>query len=114
MTPEAFRAFALSLPETSEAAHDGLPTFLVRGRRFATLGWPAPDKVSMALSPEEQALLLEVCGHAVTAARGSFGRMGHVVLDLSAADDATIRSVTTMAWRRSAPRRLAQGFALRP
>jgi len=109
VTPEAFRAFALSLPETSEGVHDGLATFLVRGRRFATLGWPAPDKVSMALSPEEQALLLEVCGHAVAAARGSFGRMGHTVLDLSAADDATIRSVTTMSWRRHAPKKLASG-----
>ncbi|HEX3408134.1 MAG TPA: MmcQ/YjbR family DNA-binding protein [Caulobacteraceae bacterium] len=111
MTPDAFRQFALSLPEASESTHDGLATFLVRGRRFATLGWPEPHKVSMALSPEEQALLLEVCGHAVAAARGSFGRMGHVLLDLSAADDATIRSVTTMAWRRHAPKTLARVFS---
>ncbi len=107
MTPDAFRTFALSLPEASEGAHDGLATFLVRGRRFATLGWPAVDKVSMALSPEEQALLLEVCGHAIVPARGSFGRMGHVVLDLTAADDATIRSVVTMSWRRQAPKHIA-------
>jgi hypothetical protein len=106
VTPDGFRQVALSLPETSESLHDGLATFLVRGRRFATLGWPASDKVSMSLSPEEQALLLEVCGHALAAARGSFGRMGHIVLDLAAADDATIRSVTTMSWRRQAPKKL--------
>ena len=108
MTPDAFRAFALSLPEASEGAHDGLPTFLVRGRRFATLGWPGPHQVSMALSPAEQELLLETCPHAIARAPGGFGRMGHCHLDLAAADDATIRSIVTMSWRRHAPKKLAR------
>jgi hypothetical protein len=109
VTPEAFRAFALSLPETIEGLHDGLATFLVRGRRFATLGWPGPDKVSMALSPAELELLLDVCPHAVARAPGGFGRMGHCHLDLAAADDATARSIVTMSWRRQAPKKLANG-----
>lgn len=108
MTPDAFRQLALSLPQTSEGVHDGLATFLVRGRRFATLGWPEPHKVSIALSPEEQALLLDTCPHAIARARGGFGRMGHCHLDLSAGDDATIRSITFMAWRRQAPKALAR------
>jgi hypothetical protein len=108
VTPAAFRELALGLPETSEGVHDGLATFLVRGRRFATLGWPEPQKVAVVLSVEEQALLLEVCPHAVTRAPGSFGRMGHTHLDLAAADDATIRSVTLMSWRRHAPKRLTR------
>ena len=114
MTPAAFREFALSLPEASEGAHEGLPTFLVRGRRFATLGWPAPQKVSMALSRDEQAMLLETCAHAVSPVPGGFGRMGHCVLDLAAADDATIRSVTLMSWRRHAPKQLARQYAPPP
>ena len=107
MTPAAFRQLALSLPQATEGVHDGLATFLVRGRRFATLGWPEPHKVAMVLSPAEQALLLDVCPHAVAAAPGSFGRMGHCHLDLAAADDATIHSVTLMSWRRHAPKHLA-------
>jgi len=106
VTPEAFRALALSLPQVTEGEHDGLATFLVRGRRFATLGWPEPHKVAMALSPEEQTLLLDVCPHAIARAPGSFGRMGHCHLDLAAADDATIHSVTLMSWRRHAPKKL--------
>jgi hypothetical protein len=106
VTPEAFRELALSLPGASEGVHDGLATFLVRGRRFATLGWPEPHKVSMVLRPEEQALLLDICPHALAAAPGSFGRMGHSHLDLAAADDATILSVTLMSWRRHAPESL--------
>jgi len=107
VTPAAFRAFALSLPETTEGVHDGLATFLVRGRRFATLGWPEPHKVSMALSPAELELLLDVCPHAVARAPGGFGRMGHCHLDLAAADDATARSIVTMSWRRHAPKRIS-------
>jgi hypothetical protein len=108
MTPAAFRELALGLPQTSEGVHDGLATFLVRGRRFATLGWPEPHMVAVAVSPEEQGLLLEVCPHAATRAPGSFGRAGHTHLDLVAADDATIRSVTLMSWRRHAPKTLTR------
>ena len=54
VTPEGFRALALSLPQATEGEHDGLATFLVRGRRFATLGWPEPHKVAMALSPRNR------------------------------------------------------------
>lgn len=114
MTPDAFRAFALSLPGASEGAHEGLATFLVRGRRFATLGWPDLHKVSMALSPAELELLLDICPHAVARAPGGFGRMGHCHLDLGAADDATIRSVVTMSWRRHAPKKLAQATSPPP
>ncbi len=114
MSPEAFRELALGLPEASEGVHDGLATFLVRGRRFATLGWPEPHKVSMALSPAEQEMLLETCGHAVAPVPGGFGRMGHCILDLSAADDATVRSVTLMSWRRHAPQKLARTLSPHP
>jgi hypothetical protein len=107
MTDEAFRELALSLPETSEGEHEGCATFAVRGRRFATLGWPAPGKVSLVLAPGELELLLETCPGAVEQAQGGWGQRGHCQLDLTAADDATIRSVTLMAWRRVAPAKLA-------
>jgi hypothetical protein len=51
MYNDDFRTFVLGLPETKEGQHAGLPTFLVRGRRFATLGWPDPHKIAVALSP---------------------------------------------------------------
>jgi hypothetical protein len=110
VTDDEFRALALGLPEASEGRHDGLATFLVRGKRFATLGWPAPHQVSIALSLEEQALLVETCPESVQPAAGAWGRRGHCQLDLAAADDATVRSVILMAWRRSAPAALAREF----
>jgi hypothetical protein len=40
MTPDAFRRLALSLPEAAEIGHMGHPDFRVRGKIFATLGYP--------------------------------------------------------------------------
>ena len=65
------RTFVLGLPETKEGQHAGLPTFLVRGRRFATLGWPDPHKIAVALSLEEQDLLLTTCPLVVERAAGA-------------------------------------------
>jgi hypothetical protein len=110
MDDDDFRTFALGLPETTEGVHAGLPTFLVRGRRFATLGWPEPHKVSIALSLEELDMLLGACPIGVERAPGAWGRRGHLRLDLATADDATVRSIIIMAWRRSAPLRLAKSF----
>ena len=41
MTVDEFRKMALSLPEALEAAHMGHADFRVRGKIFATLGYPA-------------------------------------------------------------------------
>ena len=108
MTDEDFRALALGLPEAGEGEHAGCATFAVSGRRFATLGWPAPGQVSLVLAPQELELLLEASPGAVERAPGAWGRRGHCRLDLAAADDSTISSVIAMAWRRSAPARLAR------
>jgi hypothetical protein len=110
MTDDDFRKLALGLPASTEGRHVGLPTFHVRGRRFATLGWPEPRKVAIVLSLAEQDLLLATCPHAIERAPGAWGARGHSHLDLATADDATVRSVITMAWRRSAPPRLAKSF----
>jgi hypothetical protein len=111
MTDDDFRRLVLAFPETTEGRHGELPTFHVRGRRFATLAWPEPGKVSIALSLEEQELLHQTCPHAFERAQGWSGRQGHSYLNLKAADEATIRSVITMAWRRSAPASLARSLA---
>jgi hypothetical protein len=110
MTDDDFRRLVLAFPETTEGRHGALPTFHVRGRRFATLGWPEPGKVSMALGLDEQELVLAACPLVFERAQGAWGRRGHSFLNLRTADEATIRSIITMAWRRSAPARLARSF----
>jgi hypothetical protein len=58
VTAEELRALALELPETAEGSHAGLATFHVRGRRFATLGWPEAGSLTLMLAPEGQAVLV--------------------------------------------------------
>ena len=110
MNDDDFRTFVLGLPETKEGQHAGRPTLLVRGRRFATLGWTDPHKTAVALRLGGQDLLLNTCPLVVERATGAWGRRGHTHLDLAAADDATARNVIIMAWRRRAPPRLAKSF----
>lgn len=108
MNDDDFRAFMLGLPETKEGQHARLPTFPVRGRRFATLGWPDPHKIAVALNLEEQDLMLTTCPLVLERATGAWGPRGHTHLDLAAADEATARNVIIVAWRRCAPPRLAR------
>ena len=43
MNATAFRALALELPGVIEAAHQGHADFRVRGKIFATLGYPGEE-----------------------------------------------------------------------
>ena len=54
MTTEGFRRLALSFPEATEEAHMGHPDFRVRGKIFATLGYPDLSWGMVKLTPEQQ------------------------------------------------------------
>jgi hypothetical protein len=114
VTDDEFRAVALGLPETTEGRHDGLATFLVRGKRFATLGWPEQGVVSLVLEIAELEMLLEAAVPGVSRTPGAFGQRGHARLDLNSADRPTIDSMIAMAWRRVAPAGLRKAALNRP
>ena len=52
MTPDDFRRLALSFPEAAEHAHMHHPDFRVRGKIFATLGYPHDNWAMVKLPPE--------------------------------------------------------------
>jgi hypothetical protein len=54
MTAEEFRSLALSLPEATEQSHMDHPDFRVRGRIFATLGYPDSGRAMVKLIQEER------------------------------------------------------------
>jgi hypothetical protein len=54
VTTTEFRRMALSLPETSEVGHMGHPDFRVRGKIFATLGYPSEAWGVVKLTPKQQ------------------------------------------------------------
>ena len=51
MTANDFRKLALSFPEAIESAHMHHPDFRVRGKIFATLGYPDKDSGVVKFNP---------------------------------------------------------------
>lgn len=76
MTAELFRRLALRLPEATEAAHMGHPDFRVRGKIFATLGYPDAGWGMVKLTPELQEALVHAEPAVYTPAKGAWGRGG--------------------------------------
>jgi hypothetical protein len=101
MTADDFRRIALALPETAEKSHFGKADFRVRNRIFASL--PADDRGVLNLTMEEQAMLAEAEPGIFRPVKGGWGRKGWTEIDLSAADEATLRGACAMAWRNVAP-----------
>ena len=99
MTPAAFRKIALSLAGASESAHGGHPDFRAGGRVFATLGYPRPDWAMVKLAPEQQQLLVDAEPQMFVPVKGTWGLRGATNVRLAAADQRTVRSALTMAWR---------------
>jgi hypothetical protein len=54
ITADDFRKLALGFPEAIELAHMHHPDFRVRGKIFATLGYPDNDFAVVKLTPAEQ------------------------------------------------------------
>jgi hypothetical protein len=110
MTADEFRSMALSLPEAFESAHMGHPDFRVRGKIFATLGWPDESWGMVKLTPEQQRLLVQAEPDVFAPATGAWGRQGSTIVHLRLAMTDTLRHALIAAWRNVAPKRLAQEY----
>lgn len=100
MDRDVFRSIALSLPEAEEKAHFGKPDFRVRNRIFASL--PAGHAV-VKLTPDQQEMLTAAEPDVFASVGGGWGRQGWTKVAFAGADEATVRSALTTAWRNVAP-----------
>jgi hypothetical protein len=108
MTADDFRKIALSCPEAVESAHMNHPDFRVRGKIFATLGYPDQEWATVKLTPAEQSEFIEVDPEVFRPVKGAWGRRGNTNVYLSAAKIGKMRKVIRVAWRNADPRRLVQ------
>ena len=108
MTADDFRKLALSLPEAIESAHMHHPDFRVRGKIFATLGYPNKDWAVVKLTPDEQKRFIQSDPKVFRPVKGAWGRRGNANVYLSAAKIDIVRQALTAAWRNTAPKRLAK------
>jgi YjbR len=76
MTQPEFRRVALSLPATSEDAHMDHPDFRVRGKIFATVGYPNASWGMVKLTPEQQQEFVDAEPGAFVPVKGGWGRKG--------------------------------------
>lgn len=106
VTPKEFRRMALSFPETEERAHMDHPDFRVRGKIFASLGYPDEKWGMVKLTPMEQEMLMASEPKAFSPAAGAWGRRGSTMVRLANARKSTLRSALAAAWRNTAPRNL--------
>jgi hypothetical protein len=106
-----FRRIALSLPEAVEQAHMKHPDFRVRGRIFATLGYPDKNWGMVVLTPQDQRELVAEIPAAFRAVKGGWGRKGCTLVRLDAVAEDMLGHALTLAWRKAA-RKKASGSGL--
>jgi len=107
MTAAEFRRLALSFPETIESSHMDHPDFRVGGKIFATLSPPGQGWGMVKLWPDEQAEFIKAEPKVFVPAAGAWGQKGATLVRLSGAKKATVLRAMTLAWRRTAPPKIA-------
>src|SRR5580700_4044159 len=85
MTVNDFRRIALSMPEASESTHMRHPDFRIRGKIFATLGYPDEAWGMVKLTPEQQRAFVQSDPAAFVPVKGAWGEKGSTNVRLSAA-----------------------------
>jgi hypothetical protein len=114
MTIADFRRMALALPEAVESSHMDHPDFRVRGKIFATLGYPTTGWGMLKLAAAQQKRLVGLAPEVFVPAAGAWGRAGATTVHLKAADKATVRKALTAAWCNTAPKTLARQIDIPP
>jgi hypothetical protein len=102
MTAEDFRDIALSFPETIEQEHMHHPDFRVRGKIFATLGYPDDTHGMVKLTPEQQHDYIRSEPNVFAPSKGAWGLSGSTIVKLKLAKKTTVRNALTAAWRNIA------------
>ncbi|SRR6266513_247698 len=108
MTATDFRKLALSFPEAIESAHMDHPDFRVRGKIFATLGYPNKDSAVVKLTPDEQKEFVRSDPNVFHPVKGAWGRRGSTSVHLPAASIDKVREAVKAAWHNTAPNTLAK------
>ena len=100
MTPDAFRALALSLTGTVEGTHMNHADFRVQGKIFATLGYPNDEFATIMLTPEEQTVFVREGSGAFVPVKGGWGLKGSTNVRLALVTPELAKRALSAAWSR--------------
>jgi hypothetical protein len=110
MTRTEFRRLALSFPEAIESEHMGHPDFRVRGKIFATLGYPDHRWGMVKLFPDQQAEFVSAEPSVFAPAKGAWGLKGSTTVLLKSASKVSLTKALDLAWRNAAPQKLVESI----
>jgi hypothetical protein len=110
MTAAEFRRLAMSFPEATESAHMDHPDFRVRGKIFATLGYPEMGVGTVKLFPDQQKDFVRAEPKVFAPVNGLWGRRGATYVRLKGAKKHSVRRALAAAWSNTAPRKLVAHY----
>ncbi|MGB8800088.1 MAG: MmcQ/YjbR family DNA-binding protein [Candidatus Acidiferrales bacterium] len=110
MTAAEFRRLALSFPEATEGAHMDHPDFRVRGKIFATLGYPEAGVGMVKLFPDQQQEFVRADPKVFAPVNGLWGRRGATYVRLKVAKKGGVQRALAAAWRNTASRILVAQY----
>jgi hypothetical protein len=105
MTAEDFRRIALSFPDAAESAHMNHPDFRVKGKVFATLGYPEEGWAMVKLPPAQQEEFVELQPSAFSPVKGGWGMQGATNVRLKAVKEDALRGALTIAWQTASQKK---------
>jgi len=88
------------------------PDFRVRGKIFATLGYPDDSWAMVKLNAEQQHEFVKTNPAIFSPVKGGWGRRGSTSVSLKKATKTVVKKALALAWRNAAPKGLAAGSAL--
>jgi hypothetical protein len=109
LTEDEFAALALALAGSTESAHFGKRDFRAP-KIFASL--PRTDLAALKLSPDQQAMMVEMYGSLFSAIANAWGQKGWTHLALADCPQDIAEHALSMAWKNVAatsPGRNARG-----
>lgn len=92
----------------------GHPDFRVKGKIFATLGYPDDRWAMVKLTPEQQDAFIESAPEVFLPVKGGWGRKGATNVRLVEATRGALRPALATAWRNVAPRALVEADTEKP
>ena len=111
MTPTQFRRIALGFDGAVEASHMNHPDFrAANGKIFATLNDDLTRGMA-ALTPEQQAEMIERAPEVFVPAAGAWGRGGSTMIVLAKADPEIVGEALTLAWKSASAKAPARQAA---
>ncbi|HZZ89521.1 MAG TPA: MmcQ/YjbR family DNA-binding protein [Caulobacteraceae bacterium] len=108
MSPEAFLALALSLPQTALGRHQAGPDLRVGGKIFASPADRPGGTAVIKLTLEQREMLCAAEPDVFRPVEGMGASRGWTRVVVANADEPTARSALWMAWRNVAPPKVAR------